>query len=386
MEDPKRLWRARKIPKNRAKPRLTHIAAIKTPQGTLTDSESIAEALRGAFFPPIKDADLSDLDGFEYSDPIPMPSIKKTEILAAANHLSSNKAPGPDETANEIYKFGLFTDKYAPRTDSIWLDRLTSLFNGSLDLGHCPSHFRDSITIALKKPHARDLSAIKSYRPIALLNTIGKLMEAVLAERIQYLFATEDILPPTHLGGKKGISCEVALFTVLDAVYRGWQKGKCMAALSLDISGAFNNVSHARLLHNLRKRGVGAPLLTWIASFLTDRTTLLKLPDYTGATEPINVGIPQGSPLSPALYIVFNADLVEHLAELGTTIAWIDDTTIVVEGDTFEDVALRLQEASSRCKLWSTRHAAVFDPRKFQLIYFRRPGSPRNPPAGKRLL
>lgn len=51
-------------------------------------------------------------------------------------------------------------------------------------------------------------------------------MEEVLAERMQYLFSTEDILPSTHLGGKKGISCGVALFTFMEAVYRGWQRGK----------------------------------------------------------------------------------------------------------------------------------------------------------------
>ena len=46
--------------------------------------------------------------------------------------------------------------------------------------------------------------------------------------------------------------------------------------LLLDVSGAFDNVSHARLLHNLRKRRIDERTVRWIASFLADRSTVIS--------------------------------------------------------------------------------------------------------------
>jgi hypothetical protein len=69
--------------------------------------------------------------------------------------------------------------------------------------------------------------------------------------------------------------------------------------LLLDVSGAFDNVSHQRLLHNLRKRKVDENTVRWIASFLSDRHTHILIDGFKSKDYAINTGIPQGSPLSP---------------------------------------------------------------------------------------
>ena len=61
------------------------------------------------------------------------------------------------------------------------------IFNQSLHLGYCPAHFRESTTVVLRKPGKDNYAAPKSYRPIALMNTIGKIMDAVIARRLSYL-------------------------------------------------------------------------------------------------------------------------------------------------------------------------------------------------------
>ena len=58
--------------------------------------------------------------------------------------------------------------------------------------------------------------------------------------------------------------------------------------------GAYDNVSRERLLHNLRKRRVSADIVRWVASFLSGRSTTLKLREYTAPSSPIEIGIPQG--------------------------------------------------------------------------------------------
>lgn len=72
-----------KVPKNKAKPRTPHIVALETRDGGRTvDSREIANELRSAFFPPTRQADLSDLEGFEYPEPEIMPAITRKEVIA----------------------------------------------------------------------------------------------------------------------------------------------------------------------------------------------------------------------------------------------------------------------------------------------------------------
>ena len=98
----------------------------------------------------------------------------------------------------------------------------------------------------------------KAYRPIALLNTIGKLMDSIIARRISYVTEAYQLLPSTHIRGRKGRSVDHALHTIVGKIYEAWNSPEPQVAslLLLDVSGAFDNVLYARLLHNLRKRRI----------------------------------------------------------------------------------------------------------------------------------
>ena len=146
------------------------------------------------------------------------------------------------------------------------------------------------------------------------------------------------------------------------------------SVLCLDVSGAFDNVSHQRLLHNLRKRRISGPVAKWVASFLVGRKTRIRLPDYKSAPIDTNTGIPQGSGVSPPLYIFYNSDLVELCAneELNSTgIGFVDDVAMLVVSDTIDENNTKLATLyNDGCQTWATTHASRFDPDKFQLVHF----------------
>lgn len=152
-------------------------------------------------------------------------------------------------------------------------------------------------TVALRKPGKEDYTQVKSYRSVALLNTLGKILEKIIARRLSALAEWYSLLPPTHMGGRKGISTDHALHWLMEKmnielngkIYRG-----VVSILSLDVSGAFDNVSHPRLLHNLRKRRIHPRVVSWIASFLMDRQTMIRLPEATSEILNVETGIPQG--------------------------------------------------------------------------------------------
>ena len=82
--------------------------------------------------------------------------------------------------------------------------------------------------------------------------------------------------------------------------------------LSLDLAGAFDNVSHERLLWILERKGLPEWLIQVIASFLTGRQTQIVYTGYESKWIYTQTGIPQGSPLSPILFLFFISELLEE--------------------------------------------------------------------------
>jgi retron-type reverse transcriptase len=127
---------------------------------------------------------------------------------------------------------------------------------------------------------------------------------------------------------------------VLDVSHPRWALGyvrsptKVATLLSLDIAGAFDNVSHPRLLHNLRAKGIPEWTVLFIQSFLSDRTTRMILGDYTGPQMAVDTGIPQGSTLSPILFLLFISTLLPLLHKRNVSAGgFVDDTNILIWSD-----------------------------------------------------
>ena len=74
----------------------------------------------------------------------------------------------------------------------------------------------------------------------------------------------------------------------------------------MDVAGAFNNVHHQRLIHNMKTRKVPMPIIRWTESFLSGRTTQLKFNGIVSGSIATTAGVPQGSPISPILYMYYN--------------------------------------------------------------------------------
>ena len=150
------------------------------------------EELKKVLLPIPQSTDLSEIQGFEYLNGLEMPKITENEIFQTIKHLQTRKALGPDQIPNEVLKvIAIEICSY-----------LQQIFNDSFTLAYYLLHFKESIIVILRKHGSnKDYTSPKSYRPISLLNTIGKIMEAILATRISYMATTHSLLPKTHFGG-----------------------------------------------------------------------------------------------------------------------------------------------------------------------------------------
>ncbi|GES66033.1 hypothetical protein ATETN484_0014000100 [Aspergillus terreus] len=374
-EDDRGLWKLSKWARNRS------TGAATTPtlefQGqTMRTPEAKAAAFRETFFPRPPPADLSNIGSFSYPEGLPFPLVTVEEVRHAIKRAPADKTPGDDGIPNRVLHWVLpIIDIY-----------LTDLFNACLSAGYNPRHFQVSVTMVLRKPGKSKYTEPKAFRPVSLLNTIGKALESVVAQRLSYAVERFQLLPKNHLNGRKGVSYEQVLQIVVDRITKAWRKGRSVSLLLLDVSGAYDNVSHRRLLHNLRKRKLGH-FVPWIASFLSNRYMRIRMPEHITELFPTTTGIPQGSPLSPILYLLYNADLIEvcNSSTQGLTATeaygYVDDVALLAEAVSIRSATRALQAVYPHARQWASQHGSVFAPAKYKLVHFPRPAGGEPQPS-----
>ena len=159
---------------------------------------------------------------------------------------------------------------------------------------------------------------------------------------------------------------------LMERVKHGWKEGACYSAIFMDVAGAFNFVHHNRLIHNLRKRRVPEFIVRWVRNFLTDRSTRLKFNGVESESILTNAGVPQGSPLSPILYMFYNADLLEIPGRRSgvLSLGFIDDIAFGIQGETEEENARELEGMLEKAERWRERHGARVEESKYVLVHF----------------
>ena len=133
------------------------------------------------------------------------------------------------------------------------LDAICFLFNNICDTGVWPSWFKDSLSVIIPKPKKTDYSVPKAYRPIALLNTVGKLLTKVMANRMQFDAAAYSLLHEGQCGGVQKHATVDAGLVLLDFINvnreRGWHTSVC----AIDIAQFFPSLDHAAVTQNPRQ-------------------------------------------------------------------------------------------------------------------------------------
>jgi hypothetical protein len=342
------------------------VTLVPTLDGQAQTHEEKICALQKTFFPPPPPADISDLSQrIQY--PLPVLCSKEItveQIRTAVRCTAPNKAPGPDGLTNRVLQQALpLIDKH-----------LQSLAQATIDVGYFPKQLRHSTTIVLRKPGKPDYTKSKAYRPIALENTIGKILESVIAKILSYLVENNSLLPRGHYGARPGRSTEDAMMHLSESIHAAWKEQEVFTALYLDVAGAFNNVHHGRLIHNLRKRKVPLFIVNWVKSFLEGRSTQLSFNGSTSKRIPVPAGVPQGSPLSPLLYLFYNADALEVADGIpgSLSMGFVDDIVYGVKGKTDRGNVSRLEKMVERAEEWRKRHGVQFEPTKYVLVHYTR--------------
>ncbi|KXG45142.1 reverse transcriptase [Penicillium griseofulvum] len=356
-----KLWKAATY----MKPRETWgcTPALQVGSEELTQNEDKAKTLLEAFFPAMNIPDPSP-PALPQAD-LPSQPITELEIEGSLKAAKGATAPGEDNLPMLVWK-------------KLWVylkSFITGIFAACINLGHHPKQWRSAKIVVLRKPGKPDYSTPGTYRPISLLNTLGKLLESVIVRRLSYLAEKHDLLPNSQFGGRPGRTTEQALLVLSNAIDQAWYKHKVVTLIAFDLKGAFNGVNWVSLDAALQARGIPIAARKWIASCMSDRHDNIGLDDFRTETKPLaNAGLAQGSPLSPILFAFFNADLVDQpVNSHGGASAFIDDYFRWRVGHSAEENLAKIQSGDiPRIEEWARRTGSCFAAEKTELIHLTR--------------
>ena len=344
---------------------------LVTDSGIANTLPDKVKALQQRFY-PIVEADLTDItdtgfDDSSFKDPLKIDhTVDTQEVLNLLRTRRANRAPGSDSIPNDFLKaMGKpLAEAVAAITSACWR------------IGHYPKQFKHARTIVIRKPGKAAYDVPGAWRPIALLNTIGKLVEALTANRLREVAEEHGLLPATQMGARRGRSTETALELLVEQVRTVWTSKKHVASLlSLDLTGAFDTVNPTRLLDTLRKKRIPGWLVQWIRGFMTDRTTTLVIQGQESEPFRVEAGVPQGSTLSPILFLFYSAELLDicnQPRQRLSAVGFADDTNILTYGRSTENNCRTLERTHNKCLEWARRYGMSFSPAKYELIHFTR--------------
>jgi hypothetical protein len=212
---------------------------------------------------------------------------------------------------------------------------------------------------------------------IVLLNILDKTLKSIIAQRINDLTKTHDLLSINQMSERRNRSCETTLKLLIEQIHTVWNmsKDKLITLLSMNVVETYDHVSRTRLLHNLWKRRIFTWIIVWTNSFMQNRRITLAINSDTTTISNVNVDISQSSFVFFILYLFYNADLLKLLKRSFRRVAalnFVNDINLLTYEFSITSNCRILKKMHAHCETWARRHEIVFASIKCELIHLTR--------------
>lgn len=191
--------------------------------------------------------------------------------------------------------------------------------------------------VLYKKGDRRDKS---NYRIIGVGTAIARLFQVVLLQRLLAYSTTQMAISVNQHGFVFGRSTEQCIFTMLGALACANVEGRAATAVFLDLAGAFASTPHAAIMCRLRDMGVPRYLWRTVDGWLSQQRMFVQLGQHRSPLFPVNIGVVEGSPVSPLQFVlVLNVMLrpLDHLVAVPSLGLKVNNSALTIMHKWFAD-------------------------------------------------
>ncbi|GBN39919.1 Putative protein in type-1 retrotransposable element R1DM, partial [Araneus ventricosus] len=210
--------------------------------------------------------------------------------------------------------------------------------------------------IVLFHKDGKEADKIKSYRPVTLLPTIGKVLEQILLRRLNHTLKKKNILHHNQFGFREGRSTDDAIHQLAEKIQDAKNKQLHTMVISLDIQGAFDHLQYNSIRNSLDEINFPSHTIETLKDILTDRKVTIQT-----AQGPVSwsqqQGCAQGSCTGPMFWnLVANEIISEEWQPNVHLQAFADDFIFVISEPTGAKLKATAQAALTKFQHWTDKH------------------------------
>ena len=296
---------------------------------------------------------------------IPAPDHKNGEFVFAEetsqrveyliNRIKPNVATGYDELSARLIK----------EATPVIKEDLRDLINLSYKVNTFPDALKRANVKAIHKKGGNNDPA--QYRPVSILTVISKVFERSAVEQMMDFYTANNKLNSKQHAYRKNPSTTTCLFEMVETVRDHLDKKRLVGIAALDLSKAFDSLAHNLILGKLTEMGLDHTAISWINSYLEERTQVVKFGNISSNQETVESGVPQGSILGPLLFITCTNDITIAMKD-EQIFTYADDMQIVVTGHTTEEVRIKLEKAIDTANQYYNKNSLLCNPGKTEVM------------------
>ena len=215
-------------------------------------------------------------------------------------------------------------------------------------------------------------SLTTSYRPISLISSIMKLFERVIEQRLRSHLEHIGFINKHQSGFRRAKSTDDHLFRLSQSIMESFNRGEHVVAAFLDVEKAFDNVWHNGLRYKIFQLDLPTKMTRWLCDFLVGRLIQVNVNNFFSNQINPKAGVPQGSVLSPLLFLIYVNDLPAPHHNQNSLSQFADDTAQWAFSLNVRFAAKLLQQDLLKLAMWCAKWRIKLNPEKTKVIIFSR--------------
>lgn len=230
---------------------------------------------------------------------------------------------------------------------------LCEIINACFLEGIFPSTLKNTKVIPIYKKG--DITVPDNFRPIALLPAPSKILELAIYKQIYEHMERNKYFSTEQYGFKRNTNTSDATLKFIENVYDAFEEKQSCHSIFVDLSKAFDCVSHPILEEKLEYYGIRGPVLQLLKSYLKDRPQIVHCHGVNSQQLNMRRGVPQGSILGPLLFIIYTNDFPDNMNVNSInvrTLMYADDTTLTIRKQQYSEIEDSSEVVLTTAKRW----------------------------------